>query len=256
MLNRCIAVFLFMLIMLSVLFAGCGQEQGAGQTAVLRVGSETTFAPFEFQDEKTKRYVGFDIDLIEAVAKQMNRKIEVVSMGFDSLIPALNAKNIDAAISGMTITDEREKQVSFSDPYYQAGLSMVVKADNDAIEGFKDLAGKKIAVQIGTTSAMEAKKIPNAIVREFNNAPEAFMELLAGGVEVVINDKPVNDYYLQQTASKEVKSVEKTLTSEAYGIAMAKRNDALVSEVNKALAALKESGEYDRIYAKWFGKKN
>lgn len=236
---------------------GCGGEkkEAAEGTKPLRVGSETTFAPFEFQDEKTKQYIGFDIDLMEAIGKKMNRKVEIVSMGFDALIPALGAGNIDAAISGMTITEARKEKVAFSDPYYQAGLSMVVREDNQDIREFKDLEGKKIGVQIGTTSANEAKKIAGATVREFNNAPEAFMELQAGGVEVVINDKPVNDYYLAQAAAKGVKSVEKTLTSEEYGIAVDKKNAALAKEISKALGEVKQSGEYDKIYQKWFGAK-
>lgn len=236
---------------------GCGGEkkEAADGAKPLRVGSETTFAPFEFQDEKTKQYIGFDIDLMEAIGRKMNRKVEIVSMGFDALIPALGAGNIDAAISGMTITEERKQKVAFSDPYYKAGLSMVVREDNQSIREFKDLEGKKIGVQIGTTSAAESKKIANATVREFNNAPEAFMELQAGGVEVVINDKPVNDYYLAQAAAKGVKSVEKTLTSEDYGIAVDKKNAELAQQISKALAEVKQSGEYDTIYQKWFGAK-
>lgn len=253
-LRMCVAACL--LAALAVV-GGCGGEkkEAAGDAKPLRVGSETTFAPFEFQDEKTKQYIGFDIDLMEAIGKKMNRKVEIVSMGFDALIPALSAGNIDAAISGMTITEERKQKVAFSDPYYQAGLSMVVREDNQTIREFKDLAGKKIGVQIGTTSANEAKKIEGATVREFNNAPEAFMELQAGGVEVVINDKPVNDYYLAQAAAKGVKSVEKTLTSEEYGIAVDKKNTDLAKQISKALAEVKQSGEYDKIYQKWFGVK-
>ena len=155
----------------------------------------------------------------------------------------------------MTITEERKQKVAFSDPYYQSGLSMVVKLDNDSIHSFKDLEGKRIAVQIGTTGAEAAKKVSNATVREYNNAPEAFMELKAGGVDVVINDKPVNDYYLEQDVAKEAKAVTETLTSEDYGIAFDKNNTELVAKVNKALAELKANGEYDKIYQKWFAQK-
>lgn len=247
-----LTVVLFMLGL-----GGCGQqnEEKKEQGNILRVGSETTFAPFEFQDEQTKEYIGFDIDLIKAIGKQMNMKVEIVSMGFDGLIPALNAGNIEAAISGMTITEERKGKIAFSDPYYKSGLSIVIKTDNDAIKSFKDLEGKKIAVQIGTTGAMEAKKIAGADIREFNNAPEAFMELQAGGVDAVINDKPVSDYYLKQNAAKYAKSLDETLTSEEYGIAFDKKNVELVKKVNEALAELKKNGEYDKIYEKWFGSK-
>lgn len=237
---------------------GCGGQQSAktaDQGKVLKVGSETTFAPFEFQDEKTKDYIGFDMDLIKAVGKQMGMEVQVQSMGFDGLIPALEAGNIDAAISGMTITEERAKKVNFSKPYYKSGLSMVVKADNNTLKSFKDLEGKRIAVQIGTTGASEAKKIKDVKVREFNNAPEAFIELNSGGVDAVVNDLPVNEYYIAQAGGKEAKIVGDPLNSEEYGIATAKKNTELTDKINKAIDELKKNGEYEKIYIKWFGKK-
>lgn len=247
------------MFVMTIGLAGCGQQTAkpveTPKAKVLKVGSETTFAPFEFQDEKSKEYVGFDMDLIRAIGKELGMEVQIQSMGFDGLIPALEAGNIDVAISGMTITDERAKKVNFSKPYYKSGLSMVVKADNDTIKTFKDLEGKKIAVQIGTTGAMEAKKIKDAIIREFNNAPEAFMELKAGGVDAVVNDLPVNEYYIAQAGGKDAKVVGEPLTSEEYGIAIAKKNSELTEKVNQALDALKKNGEYEKIYLKWFGKK-
>ena len=239
------------------LLAGCGSQKAAPQPAakVLRVGAETTFPPFEFEDEKTKEYTGFDIDLMKAIGKQMGYEVKVASMGFDALIPGLNAGQIDVIASAMTITDERAKRVNFSKPYYQSGLSIVVKNDNSAIKGFKDLAGKRIAVQIGTTGSEEAKKVPNAKVREFNSASEAYMELKAGGVDAVINDLPVNQYYLAQGGSKDAKIIGEVLHSENYGIAVAKNNSELADKINKALDELKANGEYNKIYEKWFGKK-
>ncbi|WP_094603804.1 Glutamine-binding periplasmic protein [Sporomusa silvacetica DSM 10669] len=252
-------IALSMVTMFVVVFglAGCGGQQSAkpADQKVLKVGSETTFAPFEFQDEKTKDYIGFDMDLIKAVGKQMGVEVQVQSMGFDGLIPALEAGNIDAAISGMTITDERAKKVNFSKPYYKSGLSMVVKADNNTLKSFKDLEGKRIAVQIGTTGASEAKKIKDVKVREFNNAPEAFIELNSGGVDAVVNDLPVNEYYIAQAGGKDAKIVGEPLNSEEYGIAVAKKNTELAEKINKAIDELKKNGEYEKIYVKWFGKK-
>lgn len=240
---------------------GCGgQKQDAAQKndkqAVLKVGSDTAFAPFEFQDEKSKEYVGFDMDLIKAIGKQMGAEVQVQSMNFDGLIPALESGNIDVTISAMTITDERKGKVNFSAPYYKSGLTMVVKSDNDKIKSFKDLEGKRIAVQIGTTGADEAKKVKDAKIREFNTAPEAFMELKAGGVDAVINDKPVNDYYIKEAGGKDAKQVGEPLTAEDYGIAVAKKNTQLAEKISKALDELKKNGEYDKIYEKWFGKKS
>lgn len=244
-------------VMLAMGLTGCGGQKAAqeNKATVIKVGTDAAFAPFEFQDEKSKEYVGFDIDLIKAIGKQMGAEVQVQSINFDGLIPALDSGNIDAAISGMTITEERLQKVAFSTPYYKSGLTIVTKSDNTAITGFKDLEGKRIAVQIGTTGAEEARKIKNAQVREFNVVPESFMELQAGGVDAVINDRPVNDYYMKESGKKNAKQVGEPLTAEDYGIAIAKKNTQLVEKINKALDELKKNGEYDKIHEKWFGKK-
>ena len=241
--------------------AGCGGEknpQNAGKK-VVRVGAEMTFPPFEFQDEKSKDYVGFDMDLARALAKEMGMELEIQSMGFDALIPALDSGTIDMIASGVSITPERQQKVAFSAPYYKSGLSILVKNENTTIKNFKDLEGKKIAVQIGTTSAEEARKIPGAVVREFNGVPETFMELKAGGVDAVVNDLPVNQYYLGQFEKKGDAFAKLATTelknAEDYGIAVAKKNTELAGKVNKALETLKANGEYDKLHQKWFGKK-
>ena len=258
--KKLIALSLLVMFVLAIGLTGCGGQQPAKpaeqpKAKVLKVGSDTAFAPFEFQDEQSKDYVGFDMDLIKAIGKKMGMEVQVQSMGFDGLIPALEAGNIDATISAMTITDDRAKKVNFSKPYYRSGLSMVVKADNNNLKTFKDLEGKKIAVQIGTTGADEAKKIKDAKIREFNTAPEAFMELKAGGVDAVVNDLPVNEYYITKAGGKDAKVVGEPLTSEEYGIATSKKSTELVEKINKALEELKKEGEYEKIYVKWFGKK-
>ena len=249
---------LLSLFALTAVFAGCGDAKkeaaGSGEK-VLRVGSSADFAPFEFQDVEGKEYAGFDMDLVRAVGKEMGYKVEIQNINFDGLIPSLETGNIDAIISGMSITDERKNKVVFSKPYYQSGLTIVVKGDNQAIQSFSDLAGKKIAVQIGTTGATEAKKIPNAEVKEFNSSADTFIELKAGGVDAVVNDRPVNDYYIVKSNEKNVKSLPDVLSAEDYGIALSKKNAELAKKVDAALDKLKENGEYNKIYEKWFGPK-
>jgi len=241
-------------LLLSFGLVGCG-NQAAPAAKVLKVGSEASFAPFEFQQEGSKEYTGFDMDLIRAIGKQMGYQVEIQNMGFDGLIPGLESGTVDATISAMTITEERSKKVSFSKPYYKSGLTIVVKNDNTTIKTFADLDGKKIAVQLGTTGADEAKKVKNATIREFNSAPEAFLELKAGGVDAVVNDKPVNDYYIAKAGGKDAKEVGQPLTAEEYGIATSKKNKDLTEKIDKALDELKKNGEYDKIFIKWFGKK-
>ena len=244
-------IFMCMFV-LALLVAGCG---GSKAKKELIVGTEPAFAPFEFQKENSKDFVGFDIDLIQAIAKQMGyEKCTIQGMGFDALIPALDAKNIDVAIAGMTITDERAKKVNFSKPYYKSGLAIVVGKDNTAIKDVADLKGKKIAVQIGTTGAMEAEKIEGAKITSFNTNGEACLELKNKAVDAVIGDLPVEAYFLQQGGNDFAKIVGKTLTSEDYGIAVAKSNTALAKDVDKALETLKQNGEYDKLYKKWFGE--
>lgn len=258
MLKKFIALILAVLFAASLLVAGCGSQTKQAQPStakVLRSGAETTFPPFEFEDEKSKEYTGFDIELIKAIGKQMGYEVKIASLGFDALIPALDAGQIDVITSAMTITEDRAKKVNFSNPYYQSGLSIVVKKDNTTIKGFNDLLGKRIAVQIGTTGSETAKTIKDAKVRDFNSATEAYMELKAGGVDAVVNDLPVNQYYLAKGGDKDAKIVGEVLNSESYGIAVSKKNPELTAKINKALDELKANGEYGKIYEKWFGKK-
>jgi len=243
---------------LALALAGCGGQADQKQAAkpkVLKVGTEPSFAPFEFQEEGSKEYTGFDMDLIRAVGKQMGYEVQIVSMGFDGLIPALESGQIDAVASGMSITEERAKKVTFSKPYYKSGLTMVIKSDNNSIKTFKDLEGKSIGVQIGTTGAEEARKIKDAKIREFNTPPEAFMELKNNGVDAVVNDLPVNEYFIAKTGAKDVKLAGEVQNAENYGIAIAKKNTELSEKVNKALDDIKANGEYEKIYMKWFNKK-
>ncbi len=248
-------VLLMMTIITAVamLAAGCGGEEK--QTAkVLRVATNPTFAPFEYQEEGKKEYSGFDMDLIRALGKQMGYQVEIQSMGFDALIPALNAHNIDVAISGMSINEERKKAVLFAEPYYTSGLIIVVAKDNESIKNLDDLQGKRIACQIGTTGEKVARMVAGGKVKAFNHNTEATLELKTGGTDAVINDVPVVKYYLAQGGDEFAKTVGEVMNAEQYGIAMHKDNTALAAEMNKAMAELKANGEFDKIYAKWFGE--
>ncbi len=237
-----------------MLTAGCGGDKKEAAEKVLRVGTEPTFAPFEFQKEGSSEYAGFDMDLIRAIGKQMGYKVEIQNMGFDALIPALNAGNIDVVAAGMSITEERKNAVTFSDPYYTSGLIVMVNKDNNEIKGIEDLKGKRIACQIGTTGEGKARSVEGAKVTAFNTNTEAAMELTNNGVDAVINDSPVVGYYLAQGGNKTAKTVGEVMEAEQYGLAVKKGNDKLAADINKALAELKKNGEYDKIYQTWFGE--
>lgn len=254
MMKKLLILMMAIISAVAMLVAGCGGGEKKAETKVLRVGTEATFAPFEFQKEGSKTYDGFDMDLARAIGKQMGRKVEIVNMGFDALIPALNAGNIDCAIAGMTITEERKKAVTFSDPYYTSGLIIMVKKDNDAVKSIADLKGKRLAAQIGTTGEMKSRTVEGAKVTTFNTQDEAALELKNGGVDAVIGDLPVMEYYLAQGGDKYCKTVGEKMEAEQYGIAV-KKDSKLAGEINQAMAELKKNGEFDKIYKKWFGEK-
>jgi arginine/lysine/histidine/glutamine transport system substrate-binding and permease protein len=234
-----------------LLLGGCSfnsSVNGAGK--ILRVATEPAFPPMEFQGQGGELQ-GFDIDLMKAIANKGDFKVEFQSLPFDGIIPALQAKTVDAAISSITITEERAKTISFSRPYFRAGLAIAVRANNQDITNFDSLKNKKIAVQIGTTGADKAKSIPGAQIRSFDSAPLALQELLNGNVDAVINDAPVTLYAINTGNLQGIRVVQQLLTEEYYGIATAKNSPNLIS-INQGLTGVLKDGTYAKIYQKWF----
>ncbi|WP_206815247.1 ABC transporter permease subunit [Chroococcus sp. FPU101] len=220
----------------------------------LRIGTEPTFPPFEMQDKATGKLTGFDVELLEAIGEELKRPIEWVSLPFDGLIPALQSGSIDAAVSGMTITPERAQTLSFSRPYFKAGLAIAVQDNNDSIKSLDDLKGKRIAVQIGTTGATTATAIEGAKVSQFDSAALALQELLNGKVDAVVNDAAVTLYAVKEAGLAGIKVVGEQITEEYYGIALPK-NSPLVDDINNALTTLLENGKYEAIFQRWFSGK-
>ncbi|QSJ14889.1 ABC transporter permease subunit [Nostoc sp. UHCC 0702] len=231
-----------------LLLAGCGINSGAGKT--LRVATEPAFPPFEFQG-KGGELQGFSIDLMNAIATAASFKVDFQSLPFDGIIPALQAKTVDAAISSITITQERAKTIAFSRPYFKAGLAIAIRADNQDITGFDSLKNKKIAVQIGTTGAKKTQSVPGVQIRSFDSAPLALQELANGNVDAVINDAPVTLYAINTGNLKNIKVVQQLLTEEFYGIATAK-NSPNLALINDGLDRVLRNGTYSQIYQKWF----
>jgi len=214
------------------------------------VATEPAAPPFESQ-AKDGQLEGFDIDLIKAIGKAGGFDVQFQSLPFDGIIPALQANTVDAAISAITINAERSKTISFSRPYFKAGLAIAIKADNQTITSFNSLNNKSLAVQIGTTGAAEAKKVPNAKIRTFDSAPLALQELLNGNVDAVINDAPVTLYAIKTNNLKGIKIIEQLLTEEYYGIATSK-NSPHLEAINQGLTTILKDGTYNKIYQKWF----
>ncbi|MBD0268309.1 MAG: basic amino acid ABC transporter substrate-binding protein [Cyanobacteria bacterium Co-bin8] len=246
----------------ALLVVACGGDEQAetpaetaGGTAptaggVLRVGTEPAFPPFESQGPGGE-LEGFDIDLMRAIGEQADLEVEFESLPFDGLIPALQSGSVDAAISAMTITEERAQTIAFSRPYFVAGLAIAVQEGTADVAGLDDLEGKRIAVQIGTTGASKAAEISGAQITTFDSAPLALQELANGNVDAVINDAPVT---LDAIASGNLQGLEvvgELLTEEYYGIALP-QDSPNVEVINTALAELIANGTYAEIYQKWF----
>lgn len=218
--------------------------------------TEPTFPPFDTTDESGK-IVGFDMDLMDAIASNQGFEVEYQAMNFDSLIPSIEAGNADIITAGMNADDpERQKKVDFSERYYKSGLVVMVKEDNNTIRGFSDLAkNMKVASQTGTTGASEAQelkatgRIDAAVILDEFNA--CIQQVVNGDVDAVIIDKPVAEAFVKKQEGK-VKIVGTALNAESYGFAVRKGNNELLTKINNGLDNIKKNGKYDEIYAKWF----
>jgi polar amino acid transport system substrate-binding protein len=224
--------------------------EGAAAAMKIRVASDAAYPPFETVDEKTKELVGFDIDLFKAIAKESNLEVEFVNIGFDPLLAGMAQCQYDAAISAITITDERKKNMTFSEPYFQAGQAITVAVKNDAIKSEADLKGKTIGTQLGTTGDILAKKIEGANVKAYDSVDLAFQDLLNGQVEAVVADNVPSEGFVGKNSDK-IKVVAGLLTSEDYGISVCKKNAELLTRINDGLKKVKAAGVIDELNNKW-----
>ncbi len=223
------------------------------QAKKLVVGHDTNFMPFEFKDPETGKYVGFDIDMWKLIADNLGLEYELQPMDFNGLIPALQSGNIDAAIAGMTIKSERAEVVDFAYPYYDAGLMILVRSNNNEIKSLEDLEGKNVATKLGTTSEDFVKKNAKAKdIKLFPNIDGAYMELGTGGADAVLFDSPAVLYYARTAGEGKVKVVGPLYMGQSYGIAFPKGSE-LRDKVTIEILKLMESGEYAKLYKKWFG---
>ena len=234
-------------LFVAVAFVSCGKN-----AKVLVMGTNAAFPPFESKGGASgTEVVGLDVEIAKEIAKDLGRELKVEDIDFDGLLPALGSGKIDLAIAGMTITDERKQNVNFSDPYYAATQSLLVRSENVAAYTSLDvLKGKKIAVQLGTTGDGAAKKLTaEGNVVQFQTMFEALMELNNKKVDAAIIDEQPAKVLL--TKYPELANTTVTFPAEYYGIAAKKGNDELTAAVNKTLARLKADGSYDKLVAEW-----
>jgi glutamine transport system substrate-binding protein len=220
------------------------------QAKKLVVACDTAFMPFEFKQDG--KYVGFDIDLWDAIATDLGLDYELQPMAFNGIIPALQTGNVDVGIAGMTIKSKRAEVVDFSYPYYRSGLLLLVRSDNTDIKSAEDLAGKVVATKLGTSSVDFIKQYETGKVSLFQDQDAAFMELRSGGADAVIFDAPVVQNYMNTAGKGAVKVVGPLYQGQFYGIAFPMGSE-LRNKVNISLLKMIESGEYAKLYKKWFG---
>ena len=252
--NKLLVILVVIIVMTSAVLVSCSKPAVSTsalktlKSGVLTVGSDCTYPPMEFKEGDT--IVGFDLDITKAIAEKLGLKLEYINTAWDGMFPAVAAHKFDMVISAITITDDRKKEMDFSDPYY-ANQSVITKADS-GIDSADKLSGKKIGVQIGTTSESESKKIAGATVSTYDDNVMAFEDLKAGRVDAIMCDSPVGDYYTVKNSGYVIGF--KISTNEFYGMGFAKDTPELVKAVNSALAAIKADGTYDKIFKTWFGE--
>ena len=220
----------------------------------LTVCTDAPYPPMEFEDPETGEFTGFDIELMRAIAGQLGLDTQVVNSGFDPIVSgtALASGQCDIAAASITITEEREESIDFTEPYFDAEQSLLVKSDSE-IASIDDLSGQRIGVQSGTTGESYARdNLPDgAEVVAFENPGDIFLGLEAGDIQGVIQDLVVNQGRALEDDTVEV--VETYQTDEQYGFAAEEGNTQLTDAVNEALQTLRDEGEYDTIYGEWFG---
>jgi polar amino acid transport system substrate-binding protein len=247
---------LMLVLVLSLVGAGCGDDDDDGgssgdvatlETGKLKVGSDIPYAPLEFGEAP---YKGFDVDVVNEIGKRLDLDVEFVKTPFDPIFRNLAQGRFDMVASAATITPERKKQVDFSFPYFPADQSLMVKRGSD-IQSTKDLAGKTVGGQLGTTGAAYAKDETDAKeVRTYDLVDDAFNALQNGQVEAVINDFPISKY--AERSKKDLVVVQQIPTGEQYGLGFKKGNDNLRNAVNEQIDKMKADGTYADIYRKWF----
>jgi putative glutamine transport system substrate-binding protein len=210
---------------------------------------------FGYKDPNDKQVKGFEIDLMKAFAKKLlgdENKVEFKEVTSKTRIKLLDAGDIDLIAATMTVSEERKKQVDFSNIYFLAGQSLLVKNDS-TIQSIQDLKGKKVSTSKGSTSAKNIKKmVPEAILEEYENYADSLTALKSGKVEAVTTDDSILMGMQQQ--NPDLKLVGGQFTKEPYGIAVKKGNSELQKELNAFIKEIWDNGEYAKLYKQWFKK--
>ena len=253
--KRSFATIAALSLVLALVLGGCvaspeGSSSGIGK---IRIATDAAFPPMEFVDEN-KEIVGFDIDMMNAIAEAQGLDIEYKNTAWDGIFAGLDTGDYDAILSAVTIRPDRQELYDFSDPYVNAGQAVVVRAEDTEIQGGDDLVNRVVGAQIGTTGAFAVQDIEGTTLKEYDSIDLALLDLVNGNVEAVVVDTPVAaDFALasEQFAGL-LKIVGEPLTEEFYGVLVRKgENQEFLQAFNEGLKEIQENGVYDQIYAKW-----
>lgn len=216
----------------------------------ITVGLDDSYPPMEYRDEQNK-LVGFDIDLGNAIGKKLGVTIDWLPTAWDGILPSLESKKFDMILSALSITDERKKEIGFSEPYIQGGPIIITKKGNTSIKSSDDLNGKVVGVQLGSTGEDAAKAITGIKeLKKYDKITEALQDLTAGRVEAVVADDQVGRYYVGLAADQY--NVAAKMHDEPFGIGFRQDDTALNTAVQKAIDDLKADGTLSKISMKWF----
>ena len=225
---------------------------GSVQAQELVVGSSATYRPFAYESP-TKEIVGYDVDIIKAVAQKAGLKIKIVNTPWTGIFAALNNGDVDLVISGVTINDKRKQSYDFTAPYFEA-RQLIAVPQTSKVKGLQDLAGKKVGVVTGSTGddiSSRAFGKTNPDIRRFESTPVVISELANSGLDAAIGDNGVIAFRVQE--HKQLKTVsDPSFPKEYFGIVVKQGNKALQDKLNAGLAAIKADGSYATIYKKWF----
>lgn len=255
--KKLIALMMAALMLFAV--AGCAQQtqkeaadnqtgQQTQKKEVLVMGTNAEFPPFEYKENN--EIVGFDIEIAKIIAEELGMELKIEDMAFDGLLSALQSGKVDFVIAGMTVTEDRKKNVDFSESYFNASQVVIVKKEGSAVKSKDDLSGKKVGVQIGTTGdAYLTENHPDVEVVRFQKGADAIMELKNGKCDAVVIDANPAKVFVEKNS--DLTLLEEQLTEEEYAIAV-KKGSELKAQIDEILQKIKSDGRYDEIYAKYF----
>ena len=245
-------------LMASLALAGCGSAEKDSEVTgeekkKLRVVTDAAYSPMEFMDGGD--IVGFDIDVLEAVMEEAGYEYEIEHIGWEPILIEMESKRADAAISSITIDEDRQKTYDFSVPYFLSTNKILVKEGSD-IKSAEDLKGKKVAVQSGTTGMIVTEKIlgkNNKDIKKFESNTLAVMEMVQGGADAVVADNAIIEEYAKNNPDEKLVVIEDkaNFDAEFYGIMFPKGSKELQEDIDGAINEILDNGKYEEIYSKW-----